>query len=354
MVLVVASRKAADYPAIFSAFECGIARYRVVAMVTRPPTLAVHLLLIGVLLLGALWLPLPLYLVSLALFGLPHIVWEMGFLRSRYAGRWPRGWWLALWLVLLVQGCIRVAVWLGAYSSVASQIVDLLSLLVLGLIVAAAPAGAGWRVRSAGLIVAVGVWLLLERGKVLEALLVLSILHNFTPMVMVWDMARDRSQDRGIGTLAKGMAGLFLLPLLLAFSGWSGAIQPTVLAGQMPLLQAQWPAQWGTTHQQAILSAIVLAQCLHYYSVIVLLPHMQQQRTGEPVLPRWARLTTLATVALMFAYYAVDYRGARNLYAVVAGIHAWLEWPVLLMAWLSVHESLPATSAVRSRPGPAT
>lgn len=350
MVLVVASRKAAHCPAIFSAVECGISGYRVVAVVMRAPIAAVHLLLIGLLLLGALWLPLPLYLVSLALFGLPHVVWEMGFLRCRYAGRWPRRWWLALWIVLLVQGCVRGAVWLGAYSSVASQIVDLLSLLVLGLIVAAAPAGVGWRVRSAGLIVTVGVWLLLERGKVLEALLVLSILHNFSPLAMVWDMARDRSQDRGIGIIAMVMTGLFLLPLLLAFSGWSGAIQPAVLAGQMPLLQTQWPAQWGTTHQQAILSAIVLAQCLHYYSVIVLLPHMQQQRTGEPVLPRWARFATWATVALTLIYYAMDYRGARNLYAVVAGIHAWLEWPVLLMACLSMPDRLPA---VRSSPGPA-
>lgn len=285
-------------------------------------------------LLGALWLPLPLYLVALALFGLPHVIWEMGFLRSRYVGRWPWAWWLALWAVLLAQAFVRGAVWVDAYSATLGQIVDLLTLLVLGLIVAAAPAGAGWRVRLAGLTVALVVWLLLERGDVLQALLVLAILHNFTPLAMVWDMRREMPQSAAVRTLAWAVSGLFALPLLVAFSGWSGALASTVLAMQMPLLEAQWPAQWGGVQRSAVLSAIVLAQCLHYYCVIVLLPRAEQQRSGQPVLPRGVQWATWAAAALIVGYYAVDHGGARQLYAVAAGIHAWLEWPVLLMAWL--------------------
>jgi hypothetical protein len=194
--------------------------------------------------------------------------------------------------------------------------------------------------------VAGGIWLLLENGAVIEALLVLAVLHNFTPLAMVWDMARDASHDRRTRTLAWAVTGLFLLPVLLAFSGWSGAIVPATMVDHVPLLQAQWPLQWGGMHQQAMLSAIVLAQCLHYYSMIVMLPHEHRQRSGLPVLPRWARLATWTAVALLLAYYAMDYRGARNLYAVAAGIHAWLEWPVLLMAWLSVQRgALPEVLA---------
>ncbi len=318
-----------------------------VAVVTLPnKDIILHLLVAGALLLGALWLPLPLYLVSLAVFGLPHVIWEMGFLRSRYAKRWPWGWWLVLWLMLLVQAGVRSAVWLDATSGTVGQIVDLLSLLVLGLIVVAAPRGAGWWVRGAGLAVAGGVWLLLEHGAVLEALLVLAVLHNFTPLAMVWDMARDASHHRRTCALAWAVTGLFLLPVLLAFSGWSGAIVPATLAEHVHLLQAQWPLQWVGLHQQAMLSAIVLAQCLHYYSMIVMLPREHRQRGGQAVLPHWARLGSWMAVALLIAYYAVDYRGARSLYAVAAGIHAWLEWPVLLMAWLSVQRgALPEVLA---------
>ncbi|ENO89508.1 hypothetical protein [Thauera linaloolentis] len=294
-----------------------------------------HVLAVGAMLLGALWLPLPLYLAALAVFGLPHVVWEMGFLRSRYAGRWPWAWWLALWAVLLAQAVVRGAVWVDTYSATLGQIVDLLSLLALGLIVAAAPAGAGWRVRLAGLAAALAVWLLLERGDVLHALLVLAVLHNFTPLAMVWDMRREQPRSPAVRALAWAVSGLFLLPLLVAFSGWSGAFLPPALGMQMPLLEAQWPPQWGGVQHSAVLSAIVLAQCLHYYCVIVLLPRAEQRRSGQPVLPRGLQLATWAAAALMTAYYAADHASARQLYAVAAGIHAWLEWPVLLMAWLS-------------------
>lgn len=195
-------------------------------------------------------------------------------------------------------------------------------------------AGAGWRVRLAGLAVALAVWLLLEHGDVLHALLVLAILHNFTPLAMVWDMRREQPHNPVVRTLAWAVSGLFLLPLLVAFSGWSGAFSPTALGMQMPLLEAQWPPPWGGVQRSAVLSAIVLAQCLHYYCMIVLLPRAEQQRSGQSVLPRGLRLATWATAALMAAYYAADHASARQLYAIAAGIHAWLEWPVLLMALL--------------------
>lgn len=323
------------------------ARLRLLALTAalRPPAAGahagLHLLAVALLLIGALSLPLPMYLASLAVFGLPHIIWEMGFLRSRYAGRWSGAWWLALWGVLLAQAAARGAVWLGAYSPAASQIVDLLSLLLLGLIVAAAPAGTGWRARLAGLLGAAGVWLLLERGEILSALLVLALLHNFTPLAMAWDMARGDRGDPRARMLAWAVTGLFALPLLVAFSGWTGIAMPdaaaAMTAGQSSLLDAQWPQAWSVERRPAILSAIVLAQCLHYYCVIVLLPGAEHARTGKPVLSRRGGRLAWAAAAMALAYYLVDYTGARHFYAVAAGAHAWLEWPVLLMAWLGAN-----------------
>lgn len=314
-----------------------------------------HLLFICLMLVAAFWLPLPLYVVSLALFGLPHVIWEMGFLRSRYASRWPLRWWLALWAVLLAQAGIRGTVWWGTYPAASSQIVDLLSLLMLGMIVALAPRGTGWRARIAGLLLAGALLWLLEQGDVLTALLLLAILHNFTPLAMAWDMVRDGRADRAdpeSRRLAWTISGLFALPLLMACSPWSGAIAPSRMAAYGPLLDGQWPLAWEGTHRQALLSAVVLAQCLHYYCVIVLLPRAERRRTARAVISPAMRLGALTAVAMMLAYYAHDYGAARKLYAVAAGIHAWLEWPVLLMALLCVGQRSELGGEVdRIRPG---
>jgi hypothetical protein len=287
------------------------------------------LLLLG----AALILPLPLYLIALAMFGLPHVIWEMAFIRSRYTGRWPLSWWLAMWAVLLMQAGIRTAVWLGSYPASSSQIVDLLALLLLALVVVLGPKGAGGYVRLAGIILAGIVLWLLEQGDILEALLVLAIAHNFTPLALAWDMAREHPPARPV---ALAISGLFLLPLLVAASGWVSAIPPTVAVSYIPLLDGQLPQEWGGAHRQAMLSAIVLSQCLHYYSVIYLLPGAEAQRVAKPILSRSVRIVTMLMVAMMLGYYVNDYTAARKLYAVVAGIHAWLEWPVLLMAFLCV------------------
>lgn len=292
-----------------------------------------HGIFLVLLLLAALWLPLPLYLVALALFGLPHVIWEMAFMRSRYAERWPLGWWLALWAVLLMQAGIRGAVWLGSYPAASSLIADMLALLLLALVVALSPKGAGWRVRAAGLFLAGIVWWLLEQGDILTALLFLAMAHNLTPLALAWDMARDHSPAR---QLAWAISGLFVLPLLVLASGWAGAVIPSVAEGYAPLLDGQVPREWGGPYRQALLSAIVLAQCLHYYCVIHLLPKAEVQRTAKPVMSSVMRICALVTVVLMLGYYINDYSDARKLYAVAAGIHAWLEWPVLLMAFLSM------------------
>ena len=290
-----------------------------------------HVAFVGALTLGALYLPVPLYLVSLALFGLPHVIWEMAFLRSRYGARWPAIWWRALWVVLLAQAALRTAVWYGAYPAALSAITDLLALLLLGAIVLLAPRATRWRARLAGAILAGVMFWLLERGEVLSALLILALLHNLTPLALAWDLARDHPPAR---RLAWAISVMFAVPLLLAASGWQGGTA-LLLESHGRLLDGQLPAAWSGAFRPALLSAVVLAQCLHYYCVIVLLPQAERTRTARSVLPSRLRGAALLAAALLATYFLVDYPGARALYAVAAGAHAWLEWPVLLMALLS-------------------
>jgi hypothetical protein len=291
-----------------------------------------HAVTVTLLLALALWLPLPLYLVSLALFGLPHIIWELGFLRSRYAARWPTQWWIALWVVLLLQALARGAVWLGTYPAESSRIVDILALFLLGLIVLFAPMRVGWLVRIAGMALAGAIMWLLEQGDLAGALLVLAISHNFTPLAMAWDMARDHRPAR---RLAWTITGLLMLPLLVAASGWEGGMLPAAFASHAWTLDGQIPTSVGGSHRQAVMSAVVLAQCIHYYCVIILLPRAEARRIDAAVIPVRIYPVFFLAALLLLAYFLHDYASARQFYSVAAGVHAWLEWPVLLMALLS-------------------
>lgn len=296
-------------------------------MIPGPAWLRHGAIVLG-LLAGAWLAPGPLYLLSLAAFGLPHVIWEIGYLKNRYAARWPLWWWRVLWAILLLQAISRGALWAGIYPAASSAVADLAALLLLALLVACAPRGTGWQARLAALTAAGAILYLLQQGQVLVALLVLGIAHNFTPIALAWDAAREHAGRR---RLAWGISALFALPILVAATGLIG-MAPA--AAGTPLLDGQLPAEWGGAQRQALLSALVLAQCLHYYAVIVLLPQAEFHHSGrQPLPPAAKRLAWLASGALL-AYFVLDYGQARKLYAVAAGMHAWLEWPVLLMALL--------------------
>lgn len=285
----------------------------------------------------ALMAPVPLYLVALAAFGLPHVVWEMAFVRRRYGARWPRGWWRALWAVLAVQAIMRGGAALGMLRPEWVQAADIAALALIAVLVACAPRGTDVAARIAGAAGALGLVWLLAAGEVVAALLWLSLLHNFTPLLLAWDLARDDASQR---PLARGITALLALPVLVAvaalgvpaFAAWVAALQGG--ASSSAPLASQLP--FGATPQllPALLTALVLAQCAHYLCVIHLLPRAEAQRSGRPTMPVRVRILALAATAALAVFFTVDHPAARGLYAVAAGVHAWLEWPVLLMAWL--------------------
>jgi len=310
-----------------------------------------HPLMVASIVLLALFLPPPLYLISLALFGLPHVIWELCFLRSRYAKRWPKPWWIAIWSVLLPDAAIKVMTWRGIVPGEKSRIIDMLTLLVLLALVVFAPRGSSWLVRLAGACLATLMWILLDRGDIVTLLLILALLHNFTPLGLAWDMAREHGQAR---VLAWALCALFLLPLAVAISGWSPALLPRSSAPFLSLLDGQFPQGFADDNRPALWSAVVLAQCLHYYCVIALLPKMQERLVDGAVVPAAVKLLTGGMVIALLVYYIMDYAAARQLYAVAAGIHAWLEWPVLLMALLAQPHNRDGVYGTAKTKGPAS
>lgn len=287
----------------------------------------------ALLLVLALWQPLSLYLVALAVFGLPHVVWEMTFLRRLYGGRWPDVWWRGLMAVLLLQALLRCAFWQDRVPAEVVVAGDLLTLMLLLLLVAAAPAGTRWPARAMGLAAGLVVGAMLVWGDGMWVLLLLAMAHNFTPVAFAWDMAR-----RNVGATADAawLTGLFLLPLLVALMGCVLPLEaltpPAAVTGFAPLLDGQLPADW--SNRRALWSGLALAQCFHYYAVIRLLPAVDQAARGRPLFTPLTRALALAAAALLLAYFLADYGHARKLYGVAAGVHAWLEWPLLIMALL--------------------
>ncbi len=285
----------------------------------------------------ALMAPVPLHLVALALFGLPHVVWEMAFVRSRYGARWPRRWWHALWAVLALQAMVRGGDALDIVPSQWVQAADIATLALIGALVACAPRGTGAAARLVGAAGAIALVWLLAAGELIVALLWLSLLHNFTPLLLAWDLAREDASQRPV---AWGVTALLVLPLgvvaaalaVPAFADWVAAAQGG--ASDAAPLAAQLPFGAAPQLLPALLTALALAQCAHYLCVIHLLPQAEARRSGRSPLPGRGRAAALLATAALAVYFLIDPPSARELYAVAAGAHAWLEWPVLLMAWL--------------------
>ncbi|WP_416047098.1 hypothetical protein [Cupriavidus basilensis] len=288
--------------------------------------------------------PGPLYVCALAVFGLPHVIWELGFLRSRYFARWPAAWWRVLMLALLMHAALRALAWAGVVSPEAQQVLDLLALAALMLVVAAVPKRVGWAVRLVALLASGAVWATLEWGRIGDVLLALALLHNFTPVAFAWDMARDDPRYRPQAL----MAGLvFILPLGLVALGAAGWWPAPLTGLGLSWLDGQVPGLSGAAGgmlRAALLSAAVLAQCLHYYYVLKVLPSAEGQRTGHAPVPYWLCVCTLLLTAGMAIYFVQRFGGARQLYGVAAGFHAWLEWPLLLLTLCSHPLRAPARS----------
>jgi len=281
---------------------------------------------------AAMLAPLQVYLVALIVFGLPHVLWELNWIRHTYRSSLPARWWAAFFAILLLQATARLGIWAQSVPAEIAMAVDVLTRALLAFLAGMAVQQHGgtraWLAAAIAVVIGIGLIVAVDAGSVAGVLLVLAVAHNFTPLALV-----PSSQRFGKTPARRALGFLFTLPWLVAAamlaSGFSSPLGSTIGiapgAAWMPN-EAAWLRQHFALGFSAALSGLVLSQCLHYYCVLRLLPS-----TLRPDVSRqWQKGAIVASVALT-VYFILDFTSARKLYSVAAGVHAWLELPLMLL-----------------------
>jgi hypothetical protein len=284
-------------------------------------------------------LPLATYTTALALFGLAHVLSELTYVDRRFGARLGAGKALRIGLPILVAVMARAAATLGLLAPAVGVAIELLAAAALAL-------GVVTRMRRCR-VAGAAIGLFLAGGAVaapFQMLLGLALLHNLTPLGFFAEALAGERRRRALILLA---VPLVALPLLIA-TGLPSAVlarlglvlpEARILAsGPLAInLGAFVPASLVPTDWALhAFSAAVFAQIMHYAAVIVLLPRLSEEMPAGRV-PRWSAQhwvkPAIAVAAAGFALvFVVDYGFARQLYALAALVHSWVEIRGLLLA----------------------
>ena len=306
----------------------------------RPGWTAIGALVALAFVCSSAW-PLLTYTTSLAAFGLWHVASEMRYVRERFGQHMAHtlGTLIAGLLVgvLAVRGAMITQLcpaWLGRVLELG---------LVTGLVACVVPklwstTHARWLGAALGGALATGILL-----SPVHTLLVLAVAHNFTPVGFLVERAPPEHRARTWRLALLVFVGLPLcvasgLPQLVMESmGWFApdvAILPVgVLADHLGAYFP--PSLHHTSWITRAFCGVVMAQCLHYIAVIVVLP----QYLEAPALPkRWIALGALL-LALTCGAFVWDFAQARVFYGMASAVHAWIELPLLLLAMTPHHNA---------------
>jgi len=288
--------------------------------------------------------PLAVYSVTLAAFGLPHVLSELRYVDRRFGRGLGGRTVLAMAGLLAAIVAARGAALLRLLPPSVEQPLELALVALLAL--TAARGSATPRLLAVGLALVIGV---LAIADPFETMVGFSILHNLTPLGFLWQLAPPRRRTRVMASAAAAFLGL---PLLAA----SGAPRMALSALGVPLatldplsagpLAANLPVYvpqglLSSAHAVDLFTASVVAQQAHYAAVIVVLPWLLSRWSpGARGLAPWPRGTVFyaavaALAALALSRFAVDFAGARGVYSLAAAVHAWIEIPILILALTS-------------------
>ena len=281
---------------------------------------------------AVLW-PLWTYALTLALFGLPHVLVELRYVDERFAARLPRR-----FATFLVGGLGAVVLLrMCALGDVGTSVGRATLELLCGAVLVASAALLMARVRA--LPGAVGAAVLVGGALVDPAatLVGLAILHNLTPVAFLAERLRGRARRRALfaAAVAFGVVPALLLLVDLPATTTSGPFDTGALDAHLPAF-VPLPLLGGPFADRLFTVATYL-QCLHYAAVLHVLPVLGGAAETKGRFLSWPgvshfRVAIVAVTTVLFAGFVWHFAGARSVYSVFAALHSWLELPLLALA----------------------
>lgn len=283
--------------------------------------------------------PLWVYALSLAVFGLPHVLAELRYVDERFAARVPSAVRATLVGLLLAIAGVRVLGLGGVGSSEWRFGLELgLGAMLVATSMLAGRGGSRW---LGGLVAAVLVVGLVSAPAV--TLVLFAFLHNLTPAGLLAERLRGRTRRRALLGCAVLMVvvPIAMVTLLPAPTVLGGPLGTGELDAHLPVFV---PGPWlGGPFADRMFAVAAWLQCVHYALVLHVLPRLGAGAVeARPVLPwpsprTFGPLLVVAGAAMAIAFVS-GFGTARACYGVFAAVHAWLELPVLVLATAALTE----------------
>ncbi|VVC75592.1 hypothetical protein AQUSIP_08820 [Aquicella siphonis] len=260
-------------------------------------------------------MPLTCYVLSLSAFGIPHVYYELHYIRERFSSRLSLPFKSGILLVLTMICLCNTAALIMPFQHV-MEIVLLIAALLFLLAYFFAPS----------LMTLAGIFLF-TAGILFNPVLVffiMAFLHNLTP----WGFLKER------GASGRAWIIFILLPVVVFFLSMPTALDHALYspADAETFLAHYIPVKWqDIDFVKPVFAAAVYLQLTHYDTTIRVMPKLMSQG----IRPHRLVYVVFALVCCAFIF---SFKTSRSVYSILAGFHAWLEVPILLAVFAGYFE----------------
>lgn len=286
--------------------------------------------------------PLATYTLTLAIFGLAHVLTELRYVNSRFHQRLDIDLQRKIIILLLIIVNLRISEIFGVVNSSISVPLELICVIGLVILVIPILKLKDWRLVVLGIFVCT----ILSAGVFwipTFMMLFLAVLHNLTPIGFIAERLRGLQQKFA---LCICLIVFVLIPSIIV-SGYPynylsslDLVAPSaniIQAGNLQLHLGAFVPQ--ELHKSFIaihaFSAAVFLQCMHYAVVLGILPNWDKNKNNIFLVWNGQNIFEQIVIflsTLIFIYFAQSFADARKLYSIAAAVHAWVEFPILLLA----------------------
>jgi len=272
--------------------------------------------------------PMWVYALSLAAFGLPHVLTELRYIDERFGLRTTAR--VRHGLVLLLLAIVGVR--LAGLGGVGTTPLRIGLELALGTALVLWPLQqCGARSLAPGLLLAAALAFGTATAPAMTMVL-FALLHNLTPMGLLAERLRGRDRRRA---LLACVVAFVLVPLAMLLLPPPAVLHGPLGTGELDQHLAVFVPErlHGGEAGDRLFAIAAWWQCVHYAIVLHVLPRLGGGAEGR-AWPRPAVFArgVFAVGAVMALAFASGFGTARAAYGVLAAVHAWIELPVLALA----------------------